>query len=111
MYKFGISSLHALIRTMECLLNIAYRLDIKVWQVRGNVNKDAFQKRKEAIIKKFKTIGLIIDKVKPGFGTSNDGNTARRFFKDCKTTAEITGLDEALIQRLSVILKVMFIGI
>lgn len=107
MYKFGISSLHALLRTMECLLNIAYRLDIKVWQVRGNVNKDALKKRKEAIIKKFKTIGLIIDKVKPGFGTSNDGNTARRFFKDCKTTAEITGLDEALIQRLSVILKVL----
>ncbi|KAL4710844.1 hypothetical protein ACJJTC_016128 [Scirpophaga incertulas] len=107
MYKFGISPLHARLRTMECLLNVAYRLDIKVWQVRGNDKKVAFKKRKEDIIKKFKDVGLIIDKVKPGFGTSNDGNTARRFFKDSQATANITGVDKTLIYRLSIILRLL----
>lgn len=27
-----------------------------------------------------KRLGLLIDVPKPGFGSSNDGNTARRFF-------------------------------
>lgn len=110
MYRFGISSLHAQLRIMECLLNIAYRKDIKQWQVRGADNKETVKKRKEEIIKQFKGIGLIIDKVKPGFGTSNDGNTARRFFKDFHVTADITGLDETLIYRLSIILKVISSG-
>lgn len=110
MYRFGISSLHAQLRIMECLLNIAYRKDIKQWQVRGADKKETVKKRKEDIIKKFKSIGIIIDKVKLGFGTSNDGNIARRFFKDFHATAEITGLDETLIYRLSIKLKVISLG-
>jgi hypothetical protein len=27
-------------------------------------------------------LGLIVDQPKPGFGISNDGNTARSFFED-----------------------------
>lgn len=31
--SFGLSSLHAYIRFFECLLHVAYRLDIKTWRV------------------------------------------------------------------------------
>lgn len=110
MYKFGISSLHAYIRTMECLLNIAYRVDIKAWQVRGDINKEIVKKKKEEITKKFKEIGLIINKVKPGYGTSNDGNTARIFFNEYKRTASLIGLDENLIYRFGTILRAIASG-
>lgn len=110
MYGFGISSLHAYIRTMECLLNISYRMDIREWQVRGEQNKKIVKKTKEEIQKKFKGIGLIIDKVKPGFGTSNDGNTARAFFYNYATTAQITNIDENLIHRFGTILAAITSG-
>lgn len=110
MYQFGISSLHAYIRTMECLLNISYRSGICEWQVRGDENKKTFKKNKEHIKKRFKEVGLIIDKVKPGFGTSNDGNTARAFFYNYATTAQITGINEKLIQRFGTILAAIASG-
>lgn len=69
---------------------------------------------------------MIIDKVKPGAGISNDGNTARRFFKgilsslcshdvislllcnfyglDCEFATETTGVNEDLIRRFRTIL-------
>lgn len=31
--QFGLSGLHAYIRCFECLLHIAYRLELKVWKV------------------------------------------------------------------------------
>lgn len=31
--QFGLSVLHAYIRCFECLLHIAYRLELKVWKV------------------------------------------------------------------------------
>lgn len=51
-----------------------------------------------------------MDIVKPGSGTTNDGNSARTFFKDPKQTAEITGLDEVLINRFRVILTCLCSG-
>ena len=45
-----------------------------------------------------------------GAGSSNDGNTARRAFRDETLFAEITGVDEDLIHRLHVILQVMACG-
>ena len=38
-----------------------------------------------------KKVGLIIDVPKPGYGTTNDGNSARRFFSNPKLSAKITG--------------------
>lgn len=46
----------------------------------------------------------MLDFVRQGVGNSNDGNTARRFFQDPKYAAEITGVDEDLINRFHVIL-------
>lgn len=45
-----------------------------------------------------------------GKGSSNDGNTARRFFRDYKETAAITGFDVVLLKRFAVILQTMASG-
>lgn len=60
---------------------------------------------------KFKArISLIVDGVKQGSGSTNDGNTARRFFKDPALSAEITNVDERLIRRFAVILQAIASG-
>ncbi len=51
-------------------------------------------------VPEFKEVmGLRVDFVKQGSGTSNDGNTARRFFENPEVTASITLVDETLINR------------
>jgi hypothetical protein len=51
-------------------------------------------------------MGLLVDKAKPGGSvTSNDGNTARRFFKNYRESARITGVNKDLIRRFYVILQ------
>ena len=45
-----------------------------------------------------------------GAGSSNDGNTARRAFRNEKTFAEITRVSEELIHRLHAILQAMACG-
>jgi hypothetical protein len=68
-------------------------------------------KRKKQIQNDFKKkLGLLVDFPKPGFGSSNDGNTTRKFFKNYKTSAEITGIDETLIIRFWVILQCLSSG-
>jgi hypothetical protein len=107
-YRFGLSSLHSWIRCFECLLHIAYRLPFKTWQVRNPEHKEIYKKEKERIQYEFKSkLGLIVDKPKQSFGSSNDGNTARRFFNNPTLTAEITGLDETLVKKFGTILKVI----
>lgn len=109
-YKFGISPLHAKIRIFECLLKISYRLEIKKWQVRG-ADKEKVEQRKSDIQQKFRSqMGLLVDVVKQGFGTTNDGNTARRFFQDPALSSSITGIDETLISMLSVLLQAISCG-
>lgn len=110
-YKYGISSLHAWIRFMECILHISYRLEFKSWIAKGE-NRVKLENRKKVIQEAFKNrCGLLIDIVKQGHGTTNDGNTARRFFADVTTTASITGVDETLIRKFSIILETISSGL
>ena len=54
--------------------------------------KHLWRKEKKQIQDEFlKQLALRIDFPKPGFGSSNDGNTARRFFDNYEKSAEITG--------------------
>ena len=55
-------------------------------------------------------LGLIVDRPKPGYGSSDDGNTARRFFQNAAISAEVTGVDEKLIHQFHVILQVISSG-
>lgn len=48
--------------------------------------------------------------MKPGYGTSNDGNTARAFFYNYSQTAKITKLDENLIHRFGTLLAAIASG-
>ena len=76
--------MHAWIRTFECLLHISYRLDIK-WQARSDEDKCSIKQRSEEIKQKFKKrMGLIVDRPKSGYGNTNDGNAASRFFLNPK---------------------------
>ena len=103
--ELGISPLHAIIRLFECLLHLSYKLKICKWQARTKEEKEIVENEKKNIQEKFRTMmGLIVDKPKPGYGSSNDGNTARKFFHNFEESAEITGINKNLIYRFHVIL-------
>jgi hypothetical protein len=110
MYKYGLSSLHMWMRCMECILHISYNLDFKQWAARGEHKLLKATKKNLTQRELFQRMGLLVDIVKQGFGTTNDGNTARRFFRDYKNTAEITTVDENLIKRFAVILQAISSG-
>lgn len=108
--EFGISVLHAWLRTFEYPLHVGYILPIKKWQARDKDIKIVAE-NKARIQREFKEqCGLIIDKPKPGFGNRNDGNTARRFFQHSKVSSKITPVDEDFIKKLHVILIVISSG-
>ena len=108
---YGISSLHAWIRFFEFFLHLGYKLGIKKWQARSEEDKNIVKTRKQAIQKEFKTsMGLKVDCPKQGFGSSNDGNTARRFFAESTSSARILGVDEEILRKCYVILQVIASG-
>lgn len=107
---FGLSVLHGWIRMFECVLHLAYKLPIMKWQVRG-ADKQIVEENKARIQKEFREkCGLIVDMPKPGFGSTNDGNTARRFFKNAELSAEITKIDLELIKKLHTVMRVVASG-
>lgn len=53
---------------------------------------------------------LLIDIVKQSVGTSNDGNTARRFFENPSVTAKIPELDEIIIRKFAILLQAIASG-
>lgn len=55
-------------------------------------------------------MGLNVDFVRQGYGTSNDGNTSRRFFQNFEKAAEITGIDQRLIENIYALLQVLAAG-
>lgn len=109
--KFGLSTLHARIRFFESLLHLSYKIPIRKWQARSAEEKKLVADTKKNIQQKFRTeLGLIVDVPKQGFGTTNDGNTARRFFADPEISARITGVNVELIKRFKVILETITSG-
>jgi len=104
--QYGISPLHAWIRLFECSLHISYRLTIQTWQVRGDELKIKFDQQKQKIQSMlFQKLGLSVDKPRSGgSGTSNDGNTARRAFKNINCLAECLGINQQLLYRFKIIL-------
>lgn len=75
-------------------------------------NKIIQARRKYEIQNAFREqTGLLLDVVIHGKGSSNDGNTARRFFSDCEKSAAITGFDQNILKRFSAILQAMSSGL
>jgi len=109
--EFGVSPLHSWIRCFECILHISYWLKIKQWQVKTANDKCKLQERKKIVQADFKDkMGLIVDVPKQESGTTNNGNMARWFFANPKISSKITGIDETLINRFAVILKIISSG-
>lgn len=111
LYEFGLSTLHALIRCFKCLLHIAYRLSTTKWKISSLEDKQLTENTKKNIIDRLKAeMYLLVDIPKPGYGTTNDGNTVRRFFQQPFLASSITGIDLNFIKRLDIILKTMACG-
>lgn len=78
--KFGMSLLHARIKLMECLLHVAYNIEFKRGRV-DSTTRPMKEARKEFIKRELQDkIGIQVDTVKQGSGTTNSGNTSRRLF-------------------------------
>lgn len=109
--SYGLSPLHLLINSMECILHIGYRMKLKTWMVKGNENKKIYSDEKTRIYTELKKdLGLNVDRPAQGSGTTNNGNTARIFFANAEKVSKITGVDVQLIQRLSVVLRTLNSG-
>ncbi|XP_076052661.1 uncharacterized protein LOC143032080 [Oratosquilla oratoria] len=109
--SYGLSPLHLLINTMECILHIGYRMKLKTWMVKGNGNKQIFNAEKTRVCKDLKRdLGLNVDRPAQGSGTTNNGNTARRFLDNSETVSKVTGVDVQLIHRLSILLRTLNSG-
>ena len=84
--EFGLWTLHSWIRFFECLIHLSYRLNIKKWQIRDTSNKKLFSENEIRIQRQFKEkLGLLVDRLKPGYDNSNDGNMARDFFRETRS--------------------------
>ena len=104
-FKYGLSPLHKWIRCFEMLLHISYRIPVKQWRVSSEQDKIKVASRKKEVHDRFHAeLGLKVDEPKQGSGNTNDGNTARRAFKDEEIFAEICGLDKSLVHRIHMVL-------
>lgn len=107
-YDYGLSTLYAWIKCLECLLHIGYRLDVRKWRINNKEEKKILETKQKHIQNNLRAkLGLLIDIPKPGYGTTNDGNTARRFFQNFEIASSITGINVKLIKRFEVILQTM----
>eukprot|EP00733_Pompholyxophrys_punicea_P001838 Pompholyxophrys_punicea_v1_NODE_1080_length_980_cov_2.245405.p2 type:complete len:120 gc:universal NODE_1080_length_980_cov_2.245405:872-513(-) len=79
-----VSNLHAYTRCLEYVLNVGIRLKMgfQSWRIPKIRKEQAKEKEKEIQNELRKKMGIIVNMVKQGFGLTNDGNTARRFFAD-----------------------------
>ena len=82
------------------------------WHGRTEDEKSIVKLRKVEVRAEFrKRIGLFIDQPRVGgAGTSNDRNTARRFFQQYDVSAYIMNMDADLMKRLHIILATMSCG-
>ena len=107
--QFGLSTLHAWIRVFECVLHISYKLPIKKWRTGNEREKAEVSERQRLVRRRLRDeMQLVVDQPQSGgSGTTNDGNTARRAFKDVRKFSEATGVDVKLLQRFAVILSAL----
>ncbi|GBN09024.1 hypothetical protein AVEN_30634-1 [Araneus ventricosus] len=99
--------LHAWIRCFERLFHFSYKIEVKKWPGRKQ-DKEKLEKHKKVIQDRFKKeMGLLIDIPRQISGTTNDGNTDRRFFANPTLSSDITGLDMKLIKRFSLTLRII----
>nr|XP_047134584.1 uncharacterized protein LOC124812267 isoform X1 [Hydra vulgaris] len=83
----------------------------KKWQARKKEDKQEKATMKASTQKTFKQqLGILVDMPKQGLGSTNNGNTARRFFENTQTSSLITGVSEELIYLFHIILQIISSG-
>lgn len=112
-YEYGLSTLHANIGSLEYMLPVAYRLGLQREKRKCRIcikeEKLMVRNRKTSMKTEIKKeLGLLLDVPKVNSGNTNDGNSARRFFKNAEKIAPITGLDKSNLQRFETILIVLY---
>lgn len=96
------------IRCMEGLLHISYNIDFQKGAARLENEKKCKENKKHFVQSELKKrLQIVVDQVKPGHGTTNDGNTARKFFSDPETVSEVLGLNYDWVRRIAVIMQVI----
>ena len=76
MLKYGISPLHLYLNSLDCILHLGYRMEIKNWQARGKENKAKVKKRKKEIQKFLKEkLAVNVDMPTQGKGNTNTGKS------------------------------------
>jgi hypothetical protein len=76
---YGVAPLHFGIRTFEFFLHVGFNQDFQQWQARGETNKALKARRKFQIQADLeRQLAIKVCHVRPGGGTSNTGNVARR---------------------------------
>ena len=72
-------------------------------------NKLIIQTRKQNIgIKFYNILKLDVDRTKPGFGSTNDGSMAKKFFENFSISANILMINEHLIKELKLFFKLCY---
>eukprot|EP00733_Pompholyxophrys_punicea_P000940 Pompholyxophrys_punicea_v1_NODE_378_length_2095_cov_23.619608.p1 type:complete len:497 gc:universal NODE_378_length_2095_cov_23.619608:1657-167(-) len=109
--EYGLSSMHLWIRALEYMWNIARKLEVQKGRSNAAI-KDSIDARDKFLKQKiYNELGLVIDQPKAGgSGTSNDGNTARRFFAEYRKVSEITGLDSNVLAKLGTFIRAIGCG-
>ncbi|KAJ8665867.1 hypothetical protein QAD02_007529 [Eretmocerus hayati] len=105
--QFGLHPLHCRIRFMKFLLHLAYNMDFKEFYTTTELTKIIKAAQKLVIQKElYDETGLSVNIVKNGSGTTNDGNTSRRFFEFPDKIAKILQIDESIIRRFRTLLEI-----
>ena len=95
------STLHFGINCTKHLINLGYRQDIEVYTIRAHLKPQTDARKLQIQEQYLQAKGLYIDFVKPGMGTTHDGNTARRIFDDPAFAEDVLAVPRDLVQDLS----------
>lgn len=106
--SFGISPLHLFIRLYEFFLNLGYRGEYHAYRLTV-IEKQKVAERTQKIRDAMKMeLGILVSVPLPGGkGNSNNGNAARKAFRNHTKFAEIIGVDPELIRRVYVLICAM----
>lgn len=111
--QYGLTTMHAWIKCMELVLHISYYLEWKKPTIAGatTVQREVIENRKTSIKQQLRdSLGIYIDRIVQGKGTSNTANVGRTFLKNYKIVSEITEVDEKLIKRFYIIMVTLSCG-
>jgi hypothetical protein len=106
--RHTIAPLHTIMNVMLCLYHLACRKGIKKWRVMSDEDKLLYEEnRLEYRQKLWDEFKVRFDEPSKGGGNSMNGSVCRKLFRDPVKLARVLELDEELVCRLAIILKIV----